>query len=204
MRENPSNVNSRVNAIRVRRKRQFVPSILPKGTTKFNLRSLVLQDMQPLPVGIKSTPPRALTYTHALAWCAQLPTTAGPALSSHRQQPTSPPMPARTRQEVFFQIFYFLSLPPLPLPRRDTDNRGRKKKEGGIDTSAGLGGAWPTEPYFPKQVSEGCHPTDACLRATVSSPSTSVCAVLLSNSLSRRSLFRWGLLVVHSTHFGTG
>lgn len=97
----------------------------------------------------------------------------------------SPPMPAaRARRADFFFI----------TPAPSATAQGQKGREG-IDTSAGLGGAWPTEPYFPKQISEGCHPTEACTRPTVSSLSASVCAILLSNSLSTRSLFQWGLLV---------
>ena len=72
---NPSNVSFRVNAIRVGKKGNPYNPTSPT-TRKFNLRPLVLQDVQPLPAGIKSTPPRACTHAHALG---QLPTAAGPA-----------------------------------------------------------------------------------------------------------------------------
>lgn len=207
MRGIPSNANSRVQCNKSKREKgQFVPSILPKGRQSLisapschKTCNLCRWDSNP-------TPPRAHTHTHPHTHAntrlrnyrrprcllVQPPVAASPPC------PPVPPMPQcpHARPHELSGVFCFflpLWLPPLPLTAQ---GRTRTQEEGGIDISAGgLGGAWPTEPYFPKQISEGCHPTEACSRPTVSSSRRSVCAVLLSNSLSMRSLFQWGLPV---------
>lgn len=75
----------------------------PQGTTKFNLRSLVLQDMQPLPVGIPIHP---APCTHKGAYAIterplSCPVQPSPATVNNQ------PMSARTSQEQFFFFFFF-------------------------------------------------------------------------------------------------
>lgn len=129
----------------------------------------------------ESNPPRPVhththTRTHARTRSTQLPTTAGPTCPATTTTTSQAPMPdphARPhelRRGVVFSFFFFSRSRPFRCPRRDAHaHRGWEARERDRHLRGGFGGAWPTEPYFPKQISEGCHPTEACSRPTVSS-----------------------------------
>lgn len=128
----------------------------------------------------ESNPPRPVhthTHTHTRTHAFYAITDdRGPYLPSHHHhhqpgphaRPPCPPARAKKRRGFFF--FFFSRSRPFRCPRRDAHaHRGWEARERDRHLRGGFGGAWPTEPYFPKQISEGCHPTEACSRPTVSS-----------------------------------
>jgi hypothetical protein len=136
----------------------------------------VLQDMQPLPVGIQSTPPRAHTHTRAPT---QLPSTALTCLSCpatvNRPAHVRPHEP-RASEFSSSSHFSFLRSRPFRRVRRGTQDRE------GSTPSAGSGVPGLLNLIFPRQIGEGCHPTEACTRPTVSS---CPCRYVLYWSLTR-------------------
>lgn len=121
--EYPSNVNSRVNAIRARERKAIrtLPSILPKGRQSLISAPSCYKTCNLCRWESQSTPPRAHTRART-----QLPKDRCPALSSPPQPPstTSSCPPAQAKSSLFFFFStHFSSLPPLPLRRRGTQDR---------------------------------------------------------------------------------
>lgn len=92
-----------------------------------------------------------------------------PCLSSHHQRPAPmppmPPMPPcpHARPHELGGVFFLFA--PAPSAAAQGHTQGMERST----PPRGSGVPEPTKPYFPKQISEGCHPTEACLRPTVSS-----------------------------------